>query len=143
MMVTDEQVAMLRAYLVGDDAELDRLSKMPDQPGFNALVATTFVAAVKRRFGADLSTADLVRLVANVRAHHLEDPDLLDPLGAERLIRVALGDQQLAAQLDNETKARGQVLLLPVLVDAEDLDDADLDQLLADARRAADNLPLS
>ena len=48
----------------------------------------------------------------------------------------------MAATLDNETKARGQILLLPALVDVEDLDDADLDQLLSHARREADNLPV-
>jgi hypothetical protein len=49
MAVIDRQAEMLRAYLVGDDAEYDRLGQRPNppdhQPEFNALVAAAFVEA--------------------------------------------------------------------------------------------------
>jgi hypothetical protein len=70
--VADEQVAALRAYLVGDDDEYDRLCERPDpvdfQTGFSALVTTAFVEAVNRRFGKDRLVADVVRFVAWTRA---------------------------------------------------------------------------
>jgi hypothetical protein len=57
MAVTDGQVEMLRAYLVGDDAEYGRLGQGPNppdrQPDFNALVAAAFVEAVNQYFGKD------------------------------------------------------------------------------------------
>jgi hypothetical protein len=142
--VTDEQVAMLRAHLNGDKAEHDRLAAEPDppdfQPGFNALVATAFVEAVNRRFGRDRLLADIVRFVAHMRAEFLRDPDLLDPIAAEKLIQAALGDQQAAAELDDDAKARGQVFLLPALVDEAKLDRDGVDGLLTTARNQTDNL---
>lgn len=143
MVVTDEQVAMLRAHLTGNDVEYTRLGAGPApadfQPGFNALVATSFVDVANLRFGMNRPMPAIIQFVASVRAEYIEEPDLLDPIAAERLLRAALGDTQAVINMDDETKARGQAFLLPALV--EELDDAQLDALLIRARNQAENLP--
>jgi hypothetical protein len=136
---------MLRAYLTGDDAEYERLTNRPDpvsfQDGFSALVTTAFVQAVHRRFGQNRMLADVIQFVAQVRARYLNDPHLLDPYEAEKLIWAALGDQQVAAELNDEAKARGQLLLLPALIDEQNPDQSGIDELLTAARNQAENLP--
>jgi hypothetical protein len=143
-VVTDEQVAALRASLVGDLDEYERLCAASDpvdfQAGFSALVTTAFVEAAGRRFGKDRMVADVVRFVALTRARKLEDPDLLDPRGAESLIRAALGDSMAIADLDDEAKARGQVILLHTLIDEARLDGAGRDEFLDRARERAERL---
>jgi hypothetical protein len=144
LVVTDEQVAALRAFLVDDQKEFDRLAKRLDRTsawfGYSALLSSTFFEAVTRRFAPTWTAADIVRFVATVRAQYIEDPDELDPQHAERLIRTALGDGSVE-DLDNEIKA-AQVILLPALVDEERPGAADLEEILALARERADCLPL-
>jgi len=85
-------------------------------PESNALVAEAFVGAVNQYFGKDHLITDIARSVAHARTQYLEDLNLLDPLGTERLHRTTLGDEKAATKLDDEIKARGQVLALPVLI---------------------------
>ena len=70
----------------------------------------------------------------------IEEPELLDPRGAERLIQAALGDSTAIAGLDDETKARGQVILLHTLINEARLDGAGLDEFLDRAREYAEQL---
>ncbi|HZB32802.1 MAG TPA: hypothetical protein VE465_21770 [Streptosporangiaceae bacterium] len=144
MLVTDEQVAALRAYLVDDEEESDRLIGYLEQSGgldgFSALFGSAFFDAVNRRFAPTWSVAEVVRFVATVRAHHLADPNDLDPLNAERLIRTALGDGSVD-DLDDEIRA-AQMILLPVLIHEEQPNPVALEDILAQARRRANSLPL-
>lgn len=142
MAVTDEQVALLRAYLTEDDTEYRRLSEQPStaypQNDYGIFVASVFLEAVTRHFSKGSLIGDVIRFVAEVRAKYVEDPNQLNPLGAERLIRAALGDYQAVTGLDDTTKAQCQVILLPALIDEED--DAAVDALLGRARERADSL---
>jgi hypothetical protein len=144
MVVTDEQVAAMRAYLVDDQQESERLIGHLEQSGrldgFSALFGSAFFDAVNRRFAPTWTVAEVVRFVATVRAHHIEDPGLLDPLDAERLIRTALGDGSVD-DLDDETRS-AQMILLPALIREEQPNLVALEDILTQARERANSLPL-
>jgi hypothetical protein len=146
MIVTDEQVALLRAYLTNNDVECERLDPKLDsvdyRNGFALLVATAFVEAVRRRFGENRrSLADIVRFVAKARSSFVEDADLLDPVSAELLVQGALGDRSAVADMNDQTKALGQLILLFALVNDEDLDDEGMNEFLAKVQNQAEGLP--
>jgi hypothetical protein len=148
MAVTDEQVAALRAYLgAKSDAEADEAQQLIQRLGrpgagnsIAVLVYATFVIAARRKFSPTWTRTEIIRFVAGVRALLSERPDALDARAAEHQLRAALGERQ-AGYPDEEARARAQVVLLDALIQRAELDDAGLDELLAQGRRLADNLP--
>lgn len=145
MAVSDEQVAALRASLsVGSAADVTEAERQliqltrPDlADGFGYLLYTAFVTATRRKFSPAWTRADLIRFVADVRAHVCTDPNDLDPAAAEHQLRTALGER-IPHYPAEEDRARAQVILLTVL--AHDLTGPELDALLADARTLADQV---
>jgi hypothetical protein len=81
----------------------------------------------------------VIGLVAIVRAQLLDDGIHIDPRTSESLMRRALGDA-VAADPEEPATARARVLLLGELIVDEGLDDAGLDEFLAQARTLADRL---
>jgi hypothetical protein len=142
MVVTDEQVAALRAYLVPDLGEAERLNQhlvtMGGQDGYGHFVYAAFVEAARNRFSPAWTRADVIRFVATVRKQTPGGQNI-DPHAGEILIRRALGDHAADA-LDEETRGTVQVILLAELIAGEQLDGAGLDQFLAAARAQADML---
>jgi len=141
VIVTGQQVAVLRAALVGDDETFERLSGESDQDygdAFGVLMATAFILAARRRFPGEWSSADVIRFVGQVRAGYDDEDDSVDPGAAEQLLLAALRDTPMPAGIDEETKAHAQFVLLSSLVGDEDLDGQELDTLLAEARQMAD-----
>lgn len=142
MPVTDEQVAALRALLASDaDQEewAERHRKLLQNgrgAGYGELFFAAFVTAVRRRFSPTWTLASVIEFVASVRATLGEERDAVQPRAAENMIRRALGDT-ITDEFDAETKARAQLLLLIVLIEDEQLDDAALDKFLSDARAKA------
>lgn len=139
MNVADDDIAALRAVLVGDLEEFERLVPTVGA-GYDALFAGAFVEAVVRRFGRTRSKADIVRYVAAVRAGRVGEPPDLDPLAAERLIRAALGEVSAVEGMDRELLGITQVALLDHLVRDEHMDPSTLDAFLAAARVRAEQL---
>jgi hypothetical protein len=143
-VVTDDHVATLRAYLTDDWQEYDRLTKRLDETsswfGYSALFGSAFFNAVNRRFAPTWTVAEVIRFVATVRAHHLEDPDQLHPRDAERLIRIALGDGSID-ELDDDIRS-AQMILLAALIREEQPNRLALDDILTQARRRANSLLL-
>lgn len=142
MAVSAEEVTTLRAYLAGNVAEYRRLHEQLDpvaaRRGYAALIAAAFFEAVDRRFARPGTTArDIVEYVADVRGRSARVGEALDPRAAERLIRHALGDGSIA-DLDDETVIGVQILILSALISDEQLDDAGLDQFMAEVRKLAD-----
>jgi hypothetical protein len=140
MAVTADQVAALRAYLTGD---LDKYERLVDQldadaaaAGYSALLAAAFFEAVDRRFAENGTAADVVKFVGDVRAKSQRLAEI-DPTVAERLILHSLGEGSIG-DLDNETVISNQFLLLGALIVDEQLDNAGLDQFLAEARTVAE-----
>jgi hypothetical protein len=137
VIVNDEQVAALRAFLAGGPEEFvplhHRLIRSDQMEGYGEFVYAAFVTATRRRFSPTYTRADIIRFVAGVRALLYEEPDIINPHAAESLIRRALGEQ-LTDELDMETNARAQIALLLALVQDEDLDNAELDEFLDTVR---------
>lgn len=143
MPVTDDQVAALRALLV-DDLDrhrqlLGQLDRAEARRGYPALVTAAFGEAVERRFGQRYQPADVVAFVADVRARSDRLAAELDPDAAERVISAVLGHAS-TRDLDREAVTRAKLVLLAALVADARLDDAALDELLAAARKLADQL---
>lgn len=71
MTITDEHVAVLRAFLTGDFDEHDRLAEdlrlTPGQGDSPILIGTAFFEAVDRRFTNGYRRADIIRFVADAR----------------------------------------------------------------------------
>jgi len=141
MAVTDEQAATLRTHLVGDYEEHDRLWEQLDREaartGYTALVAAAFFKAVDRRFGPDTTRAEVIEYVTSVRARLGDNADKVDPQAAEMMIYTVLGEP-LSRQLDDDTVAVVQPVVLTALIADEDLDDVGLDAFMAEARGLAD-----
>jgi hypothetical protein len=143
-MVSDEQVAALRAFLAldADEAEFltHRLVESNRLEGYGELVSAAFAAATRRRFSSGWKIADVIRIVASVRGRLINEGIEMDTRAAEVLMRRALGEK-IAVELDEEVSARAQIFLLSELTLDEGLDDAELDTFLATARKLADRLP--
>jgi hypothetical protein len=141
MPVTDEQAASLRALLARQPDEHLRLFNLLDQnsrkTGYQALVSAAFMTAVERRFARDVSPAEVIEFVGQVRSRSLHFADRVDPVIAERVIMAVLADDSLD-DIDPYKSLEAQSTLLAALVYDEDLDDAGLDAFLAKAREVAD-----
>lgn len=141
-----EAGAMLRALLTDDEATGKRLAEEVESRGaadtFALVLAVAFIIAVRRHFRDGYSAAGVIELVANVRASSAETAETIDPLGAESLIRTALGEpSDPAADADAETKGNTEVGTLMTLVGHQQLSDDELDAFIADvlaeARKAS------
>jgi hypothetical protein len=77
--------------------------------------------------------------VADIRARSERVRDALDPQTAERVVVSALTSDDLD-DLDAEELTKTKMLLLAAIIADEHLDDAGLDELLAAARKLADQL---
>ena len=141
MAVTDQQAAMLRAYLAGDAATHNRLRSQLDPAdhaaGYGALFGAAFCVAVERRFIPNGSPAAVIEFVGEVRSRSESLASKIDPAAAERLIRAVYTDEPTGA-LDRETRILTQYLLLGALVADEHLGDSGLDEFIGQARKLAD-----
>jgi hypothetical protein len=139
--VTADQVAALRAYLTGNFHLYEQLHRQLDPiaaaTGFSALLTATFFEAVDRRFATSGTASEVTEFVGAVRARSDELSAELDSSAAERLIRAMLTDEDID-EIDPATRANTQFLLLYPLVEDAYLDEAGLDDLLAEARKLAD-----
>lgn len=141
MAVTDHQVATLRAYVTGDFDEHDRLRRQldrdADSAGWSALVAAGFFEAVYRRFSKEGTEADVVEFVGSVRARSEQLSNDIDPRIAEQLILYSLGTGSISG-IESRVRLATQLILLTALIVDEQLDDAGLDDFMAEARKIAD-----
>jgi hypothetical protein len=138
--ITAGHVAALRAALAGDAAGFEWLAGQSGSAHgeeFPGLMTMAFVAAVRRRFPAGWSAADVITFVGRVRAG--ESGQLaLSPTLAEQLILSALRSVPLRGQPDETATACTQFVLLRELV--SDLDGDQLSTLLAGARDDAERV---
>lgn len=142
MRVSDQQMAAVRALIVGDEHDFVPLTAGladTDMHPYQLLLDAALALAAARRFGSGFTEGELIRYVARVRAgtaERAEDTDL-DPLATEATLRRALG--QPAPHIEDPwTRLRSVVALLTVLVSDLALDQAGMDGLLAEARALAD-----
>ena len=97
MAVTDQQAAMLRAYLTGDAATHGQLRGQLDPAdggaGYGALFGAAFCVAVERRFVPNGDPAAVIEFVGDVRSRSDSLASKIDPAAAERLIRAVYTDE--------------------------------------------------
>jgi hypothetical protein len=139
--VADEHVAALRAHLLHDFDEAERLNRQvaeADMPGYGELAWAALVLAARHRFAPEWTVPQVIKYVAAARARWGEAANDIDPRAAETMLRRAL-DDEVPADLDAMTAGRAQAFLLSELIVDEQLDNAaEVDELLAKARKLAD-----
>ena len=142
MPVTDDEVAALRAYLQGNRAlqeELyERITTSAAKTRYSTLLAAAFIEAVNRRFGGRDSAADVIEYVADVRARTPMLGEQIDPSAAEGLIRGILTDADVP-DIDGRMRGRIFISFLIAMVSDAQYDDDQLEALLVEARKAADD----
>lgn len=143
MAVTDLHVATLRAALSGNLDEYRTLlrgfDRQTDVRPYIALVNCAFIAAAERRFGKNLTADAAIAYVADVRTRTDEAASSLDPVVGERVLLTATAGGNVRG-LDPRAVRGAQQLLLAGLISDEQPDEAELDVLLARARKEADDL---
>ena len=144
MPISDAQVSALRAYLIRDADEAEKLNEQfrtsDDVDGFGELIWAAFVLAARRRFAPEWTVPDIVRYVAAVRARRAEHKDDFHPRTAEILLRRALGEM-VEADLTELARGHAQIFLLGELIADEGFDNfTDLDEFMAEARALGDQL---
>jgi len=103
-MITDVQMAALRAALTGDAEALDRLGSRYgwDYGGeFAALTAKAFVAAARRHFPSDWSSADVIRFVGRLRARKQGKKADVDAGAAEHMLVSSLSGLPMRGQFSD------------------------------------------
>lgn len=139
MPVTDLQVACLKALLTHDYEEHERLiGQLGDQGmrnGYFPLLTSAFLDGATQRFRGQ-KRSDIVRWVAEKRAQR-PDKEQLDPNVAELLLLWAFGKASLD-EVDAMTSDGHQTLLLGLLVEEREFDDAQLNAFLQAAREDTD-----
>jgi hypothetical protein len=133
-----DAAAMLRAMLTGDESSFGHLAAAAESDGtadtLNLLLAVAFVIAVRRHFRDGYTAADVIRLVAKLRSYAAAAAAAIDPVGAERVIRIALGESSDPdTGADEGTKSNTEALTLMILVGDRDLSSKELDGFIADA----------
>ena len=139
MPVTDDQVAVLRAYLADDMDEhrqlYARLDRETARIGYVALVTAAFITAASQRFAQE-STADVIGFVADLRSRSPALAESIDPGAAEHLIYAVLDDED--TDLDSKDMGGLMIVLLAGLVADRQPSPDELDEFLAGVRKLAD-----
>ena len=90
MLVTDDQVATLRAYLASDRDGYRRLwADLDSRDGYPALLGHAFVVAVQQRFPSPATAFDGVLDYVGSRRRYWPDVRAIPPGVAERLMWYA------------------------------------------------------
>lgn len=144
MTVTDDQVAALRAQLLGNSDEhanlLDRIEEAGATEGYVILVTAAFFEAVDRRFFRDNKAADEAEVIEFIAAIRGNNPDVaadLDPSVSEPTLLHALGKGSVQG-IDGGRLFATRILLLAALIGKAEFSETELDAFLAKARTEAD-----
>lgn len=142
MPVSTAEVAAVRALLLRDaENTVPLTAQLGDEGmlGYQYLLDAALSVAAGRRFPTSFTSADLVRYVAHVRGSRIADGDEydFDPVIGENVLRSSLG-QNVPGTADPETRFPAVIALLDALTESELSSEADVDDLLAEARKLAE-----
>ncbi|MFG2249410.1 hypothetical protein [Spirillospora sp. NPDC048823] len=149
MIVTDDQVAALRAQLKGDSEKHRRLLNQLDPEaanvGYVSLVGGAFFEAARRRFlkdGIPADDAEIIDFVTSVRMWIDDQGDKLDPNASEIMIKIAIEKLPPEARsgISGDDGFRLQSFLLAGLISDAGLSPAELESFLATARSNAEEM---
>jgi hypothetical protein len=133
-----DAAAMLRAKLTSDERGLRRLTAQvagrSAADAYRLLLTTAFGIAVRQYFRDRYTAADVILLVAKLRSDPPEAAETIDPVGAESVIRTALGEpNDPDAETDDTTRALTEDGSLMLVIGDRQLTDEELDAFIADA----------
>lgn len=140
-MVTDEQVAALRAAMTGDYETFGHfVGKSVDgrDPAFAVLMTQVFVIAAQGRFPASSSTAELIRFVGQLRSRDEGKHADVVASAAEQMLLCAIHGETASQEFGEEVRGYTQFALIMELVADLRLDDGQVDELLDMARQESD-----
>jgi len=135
----DSSISALRALLIDDMDTFRRLhgqQNMDERRAFAAVLTAAFNEAATDKFGTQASASDVIEFVADARARHV-GPEAISAEAAERVIRAALGEDDLIDSMDASTFGAAQIAMLIALVHEDGFSGEDIDALLATAARQA------
>jgi hypothetical protein len=136
----DSAVAELRAFLTLDMDLYRRLHDAQDADGrraFTAVLTIAFTRAAERRFGEQPSPEDIINFVSDARARTV-GPDSGSPEDAEKVLRGALGEEELLSDVDIRARAAAQNAMLFAITHENDDAPAQIDGLLTQAAEEAE-----
>jgi hypothetical protein len=148
VIITDEYVAALRAFLGGErDEEWARLAGYliardgAERAGsiLSTLQGLALHVITRQRFAQGYRDDDIAGLVATLRAEYV-DADAVDPVIAERLLYAVLGRPALTGGVNKEELGKASLALLYMLLDQAGVTGGKLDDLLAEVRPVAEQL---
>jgi hypothetical protein len=128
-MPTAEQTALLRATVRGDFERAEEMAHALGQSNrldeYGEAIGAAFLLAVRMQFPQRWSAADVIRLVADTRALFDQSGDVIDPKAAERVVRSALGQEDLAEGLADSVVVETQIAVVSGLAHQRKLGDPD------------------
>jgi hypothetical protein len=126
-MPTVEQTALLRATVRGDFAQAEEmahaLGRSNQLDEYGEVIGAAFLLAVRMQFPRGWSTADVIRLVADTRVMFDQSGDVIDPKATERVVRSALGQEELAEDLPDSVVVAAQIAVVSGLAHQRRLGD--------------------
>jgi hypothetical protein len=128
-MATAEQLEVLRAMVGGDFERQEVLTNRLHEAGglddYGTVIGAAFFLAVRKQFPQRYSAEDVIRLVADTRALIDQTGDQMDPRAAELVVRSALGESGLLANVSDEAVVQAQVAISSYLAGEGKLGDPD------------------
>lgn len=103
-----------------------------EQRAYAALLTTAFVRAVTKRFAEHSSPNEIIDFVADARVR-IVGPEAMVPEDAERVIRAALGEDDLINDMSGKAYGAAQVSVLFAITHENDSAADSIDVLLAQA----------
>lgn len=104
--------------------------------GFPKFLAAIFFLAVDRHFGEEPAPAEIIRFVADLRAHLSHDGPEINAEAAESLIAATI-DPSLHYKIEPNMIGRIQASTVYKALSEENITDEDLDALLTESIRLA------
>jgi hypothetical protein len=128
-MATAEQMEVLRAMVEGDFDRQEELSHRLHETGglddYGTVIGAAFFLAVRKQFPRRYSAEDIIRLVADTRSEIDQTGDLIDPRAAELVVRSALGESGLLANVSDEAVIQTQIAVCSYLAGEDRLGNPD------------------
>lgn len=139
-MASSDIMDLFRAAVREDSETVDRLSAEMGEgnwPSAAGRIAAVFGLAVHRRFQAGGDIREVAAFVRDARAE-LDEGDDIPPMEAEALVRAALGESELAKNIEPDVAVPVQIVLAVKMLRDGNLSTDEVDKVLAEAAALAE-----
>lgn len=135
--VRTELIDLIRAIARSDWPTVDRLWPELNGPGGEEVLKASFGIAVTRRFSPEASLTEVADFVRALRAEYETEDDKISQTEAEVLIRITLGEADLAEEVNWDTGVSTLVVILGKLLGGAQYSDLDLERYLHEVEALA------